>query len=399
MLPVMLDTPDILGGPGTPAVAAFAAESLAVAVGCSPAEAASRMADALDLRHRLPLLGDHVDALRVPVWMARRVAARSRTLSREAAAWVDRQLAVRVGSVGPAQLDRLVAEAAARCDGESLADRTAAARASWDVVLSHPDPATYAGTSHLHATGDTLDLVRFHDIVSAEAEALGRLGDTDTFEQRKAKALGVIADAQARLDLTSVLPEPNHVGPDVVRLEEARRAALGRRDAKVRLYLHASLADLLAAAGGSGPVGTAETLGPVTVEKIREWVGRGRVSIRPVIHVEAKDRWSVDRHDPPPRMAEEVRLEHETCVFPHCSRPARQADLDHIEAYVDPGEGGPPDQTSPANLAPLCRRHHRAKTGRRWDYLRLDSGELLWTGPSGLTALVSSAGTLTLPLP
>jgi hypothetical protein len=33
-------------------------------------------------------------------------------------------------------------------------------------------------------------------------------------------------------------------------------------------------------------------------------------------------------------------------------------DLDHIDSY---NKHGPPGQTTPANLAPLCRRHHRAK--------------------------------------
>ena len=87
--------------------------------------------------------------------------------------------------------------------------------------------------------------------------------------------------------------------------EQARRHALGRRDAKVRLYLHASLADVVA--GDSRATGSAEGLGPVTLDLVRDWAGRSRVTIQPVLHVAADDRWSVDRHDPPPRMADEVR--------------------------------------------------------------------------------------------
>ena len=389
-LPRVLSEPETLGGAGTPAVAAFTPEPLAVALGCSPASASALLADALDLHHRLPLLWDHTRAQLVATWKARRVATRTRHLSLEAARWLDRHLADRVSSLSLPALDRLVAEAAARCDGDDLLDRETAARDAWDVVLVHPDPHRNAGTCELRATGDTLDLTRFHDVVCAEAEALGALGDPDELGVRKAKALGVIADAQARLDLTSLLTTD-----DAAAHQQAREIALARRDAKVRLYLHASLADVVA--GDSSATGTAEGIGPLSLELIRAWAGRTRVTIQPVLHVAADDRWSVDQHDPPPRMADQVRLRDETCIFPWCGRLARQCDLDHREPFEDPGDKGPPGQTSPDALAPLCRRHHRAKTTRAWTYERVGPGTYLWTGPSGLTALVTPRGTVTVP--
>ncbi|WP_246861433.1 HNH endonuclease signature motif containing protein [Nocardioides sp. SYSU D00065] len=414
VLPAVLEQPETLGGAGTPAVTAFTPEPLAVALGCSPAAAAALLADTLDLHHRLPLLWDQTRAQLVPVWKARRVAARTRHLTRAAAGWVDRRVAGRVSSLGVAALDRLVAEAAARCDDggdhpdhPDLAEREDRARAGWDVVLVHPDPHRYAGTSQLHAVGDTLDLTRFHDVVCAEADALAALGDTDDLGARKAKALGVIADAQARLDLTSLLdhrPVTRHdpVTDQEARRQEARRRAMERRDAKVRLYLHASLADVLTDQTATGPAtgpatGTVESLGPVTLDRIRDWAGRSRVTIQPVLHVAADDRWSTDRHDPPPRMAEQVRLRDETCVFPWCTRPSRQCDLDHRHPYLDPDDGGPPGQTAPETLAPLCRRHHRAKTARRWTYERTHPGTYLWTGPAHLTVLVTPHGTVRVP--
>ena len=89
-----------------------------MALGCSPASASTLLADALDLHHRLPLLWDQAQAQTVPVWKARRVATRTRHLSFDAARWVDRQLAGRASRLGDAALDRVVAEAAARCDGK-----------------------------------------------------------------------------------------------------------------------------------------------------------------------------------------------------------------------------------------------------------------------------------------
>lgn len=389
-LPSVLTEPETLGGEGTPPVAAFTAEPFALARGVSPGEAASMIADVLDLVHRLPLLWTEVEAGLVTAWKARRVAARTRHLSRQGARWIDRQTAGRASSLGVAALDRLVAEAAARCAPAEQADQEARARATWDVVLHHPDPGSFAGTSQLTATGDTLDLTRFHDAVLAEADTMSALGDTDPVGVRRAKALGVIADQQARLDLIGLGAED--VGGDTA----ARTAAIDRRAAKVRLYLHVSLTDLLGLTDGE--TGTVESLGPATVAKLKEWVGRSRVTLQPVLHVAADDRWSVDRHDPPPRMGEQVHLRDERCIFPWCTRPSRQCDLDHREPYVDPDHGGPPGQTRPDSLAPLCRRHHRAKTGGRWRYSRHGPGEYLWHGPGGVSALVTPRGTVRIPL-
>jgi hypothetical protein len=80
---------------------------------------------------------------------------------------------------------------------------------------------------------------------------------------------------------------------------------------------------------------------------------------------------AVDAHDPPAWMREVVILRDAHCVFPGCPVDARACDLDHLEPYRPMDDGGPPGQTSPANLACLCRRHHRAKTFAGWRYRRL----------------------------
>ena len=84
----------------------------------------------------------------------------------------------------------------------------------------------------------------------------------------------------------------------------------------------------------------------------------------------------VDQHDPPERMRELVVLRDSHCVFPGCRRDSRGCDLDHITPYLSMDDGGPPGQTHPGNLAPLCRTHHRIKTHTSWDYKRLDDGQL-----------------------
>ena len=55
------------------------------------------------------------------------------------------------------------------------------------------------------------------------------------------------------------------------------------------------------------------------------------------------------------------------------------------------------DATATTNLICLCRRHHRAKTTGSWTYERIDPGTYLWTGPTGLTVLVTPRGTVSVP--
>lgn len=48
-------------------------------------------------------------------------------------------------------------------------------------------------------------------------------------------------------------------------------------------------------------------------------------------------------------------------------------------------------------LAPLCRRHHNAKTTGRWRYHRTRDGTYAWHGPHDTTYLVTPHGTTAAP--
>ena len=133
-----------------------------------------------------------------------------------------------------------------------------------------------------------------------------------------------------------------------------------------------TLADLATHLGGDPAVGVVEKLGPATLDLIRTWLQDSKATIQPVLDLNRSD--AVDQHDPPPWMREQVILRDRHCVFPWCGRDARRSDLDHTVPYVPPDEGGPPGQTNPQNLAPLCRRHHRAKTFTGWTYERARDG-------------------------
>ncbi len=73
------------------------------------------------------------------------------------------------------------------------------------------------------------------------------------------------------------------------------------------------------------------------------------------------------------RLAQAVAIRAGTCRFPTCTVPADRCDLDHHEPW-------PVGATSAANLDPLCRRHHRAKTFA-WHASIRDDGGVDWTMP------------------
>ena len=143
-------------------------------------------------------------------WKARKIAQATHHLSKAAAASVDAQLADRIGSCGWRAIEIAVAQAIATYDPHLLETREKQGRDAWGVRLFHRGVGTdgaddWVGTSHLEVTGDTLDLTTFHDLVCEQAAQLKALGDTDTLEVRKAKAVGVIANRQAALDLGTLL--------------------------------------------------------------------------------------------------------------------------------------------------------------------------------------------------
>src|SRR3954469_5117271 len=78
-----------VGGAGPPAGGEFAFAELGARMQMSPFSARRLVADALDVRHRLPLIWERVVRREARVSNARLVATRTRHLSVEAAAFVD----------------------------------------------------------------------------------------------------------------------------------------------------------------------------------------------------------------------------------------------------------------------------------------------------------------------
>ena len=92
---------DHLAGPGTPMVAERAVEELAAALDISYGSGCGLVAQAIELRYRLPRLWALVQDGSLQAWKARKTAEQTMHLGREAVAFVDgrpRSPARRTGS-------------------------------------------------------------------------------------------------------------------------------------------------------------------------------------------------------------------------------------------------------------------------------------------------------------
>ena len=91
------------------------------------------------------------------------------------------------------------------------------------------------------------------------------------------------------------------------------------------------------------------------------------------------------RYEPDRATRIAVASKWQTCTAPGCARPARHCDLDHGVPFDhdNPEQGG---RTEPANLHPLCRRHHQAKTAGWLRMRRITADEIEWILPLGTTS-------------
>ncbi len=201
---------------------------------------------------------------------------------------------------------------------------------------------------------------------------------------RRSIAAGDLARRQLALDLN---------GPEGAPARDPQADGRGKRvqPRQVVLYVHLSETALT----GTGP-GTGECLElarvenrrrGVTADQVRTWCANPdtTVTVRPV--VDLNEHTHVEAYEVPDRLREQTILTNLHCVFPHCTRPARTCDADHVIAH---DAGGP---TCSGNLAALCRRHHRLKTHTSWTYTVLEPGSFLWTSPHGYTYLRDHTGT------
>ena len=399
------------GGDGCPQVAEHCAHELGALRGTGAVAARLLIADALDLRHRLPRLWALVTTGVVRAWQARAVAQATHDLSWEVCAEVDQTLSSFLPLLAWPRFRRLLTAAVLEADPDVRRTREEAARTERGVW-------SYAGEDGLRtvvARAASGDVRWFMAAVDRIADVLAADGDLDGADARRAKAIGVLADPARALELLL-----NHAGdPDPRRQDEpeldeprdpgasdsaghrsltlaplAGSAGADLRRARPRVVLHLHLTDSSLRAG-DGLV-RPEHGDPLTLDQAREWLADTgcHVTVRPV--VDPVETAPVDGYEIPYRLRDAVFLRDPVDVFPYGNATSRTFDLDHTTPYVLPERGGPPGQTGLGNLGPLTRNHHRAVTFGRWGRHQPAPGTYVFRSPNGFVFLVTNQGTQSL---
>ncbi|MGZ0147431.1 HNH endonuclease signature motif containing protein [Kribbella sp. WER1] len=403
----------VYGGEGCPGVAEFAPIEFGAVVGMSSGAAASLIGEALALRHRLPKVWAAVLAGKAAAWRARKIADACLTLSPEAAALVDRRVAGIVNTVTPGALSRITKAAVLEADPTQAQDQAEAAARTRGVFVAQSD---IHGTKRFWVRAAAGDVIRFDATIDDLARALKTLGDTAPLDERRAKAIGWIADPTAAHHLIAVArhlahteasPTPPPEPADDAFTRQALADSLPTKLAAVKqdahsndrtagtssprrhtLYVHLTDHTLTTGTG----VLRVEELGPLLATQLGELLGHDQVVVKPVIDL--NDQLSVHAYEIPDRLRERVRLRHPVDMFPYSGAEATpRMDQDHIRPYDRTGPPGRGGQTSTDNLIPLTRLHHRAKTFGGWRSRRLPTGAIEWTSRHGYRFLVDHTGT------
>jgi hypothetical protein len=414
------------GGEGTPEVSEYCAAELGALQGTGMAAARVLIADALDLRYRLPRLWGRVLTGGVRGWQARKIAEQTRVLSWEACADVDHAVSDLVGMMPWPRFAKILSATILDADPTLAAERAERARTTQDVFSFDSQD----GLKTVVAKAAAGDAIWFLATVNRIAEILAVRGDTDPVGARRARAVGILARPAEALQLliehqhddtdnqhdpaepadpdTVCEPEPAEAEPsssepeptDLDERDDHRSLSLRvppRFDASAarpRIILHFHLSE--AALGAGHAVVRPQDGGPLTLDELVDFLGRTgcQVRIQPVL--DPTEVAPIDGYEIPQRLRAAVRARQIADVFPFGTCLSHNMDLDHTERYLPIDYGGPPGQTRLGNLGPMARPSHRAVTHAGWAKHQPQPGYFVHRSPCGHIYLVTNQGTLAL---
>lgn len=363
------------GNDGTPLIGEFLALEIGARLGLSPSTAVAWLGEVLDVRHRHPRLWEAFLEGKVWWWQASRLAHECRELSYEDALKIDVRVThamvlwpwTRVMWHLPKWITIVDPEPARRRERAAREDRFLNVRSledghAWvEGRLSAEDGVAFDHT--ITQLAATLPEPELPEGTEEGTERATRY----RYNARRAAAAGELARAAA--------------GQDVLPTHE--------------LVVHIPVDDP-ALTGIGDATGMAEIEGKwghILTERLPEFLKDSKVVVRPVLDPNGLD--AVEGYAPPTLMRLAMQVRNPVEVFPFGTRKSRGCDLDHTVPYV-PGRRA---QTSMANLGPLSRRTHRAKTHGGWQLSQPMPGVFHWRSPVGYEYLVTAHGTVELKVP
>jgi hypothetical protein len=219
--------------------------------------------------------------------------------------------------------------------------------------------------------------------------------------------LSVFLEAERALAITQRLDalaarETSTGGQNLPCLTDARTTSQRAADLAADLLLGGSLTDGERTREGAGATGAVrprlnvtvpvmtllglsdepaelDGYGPIDADTARRLSAHAPSMRRILVHPETGAVLSYGRehYRAPADLDGFVRWRDGRCRFPGCARRADLADLDHTRAFAHGG------LTDAANLAALCRHHHRLKHESGWHVEHEPGGIMRWTSPAG----------------
>lgn len=193
------------------------------------------------------------------------------------------------------------------------------------------------------------------------------------------RRLGALAQREAKSDIRTPTQRAADLAADLMlggTLARGSAAGSGAVEVPVRINVTVPVMTLLGLSEESAEL---DGYGPIDADTARRLAAHAPSMRRILVHPEsgAVLSYGRDSYRAPADLDGFVRVRDGCCRFPGCSRRADRADLDHTTAWQHGG------QTSAANLAALCRHHHRLKHESGWRVEQQPGGVMRWTSPAG----------------
>ncbi|HXU96707.1 MAG TPA: DUF222 domain-containing protein, partial [Jiangellaceae bacterium] len=322
---------------------------------------------ALALADRLPATADALRKGHIDVGKAKAIAELTANVAAaDARAAVEENVLRRAGDQTGPELRRSLLRAVTRVDPTANVKRRQRAEADRFLRVQPCCDGMAELTGWLSAEDAML--------VFGAVDSLARSADADDTRSIDARRVDALVDLCRPTGGPSAVAsggappaaEGNRAG------RPARRRDRGGPDIRVVVAVSTLLGldDQPAELAGYGPI-DAETARRIAADPDSTW---RRLLTDPVSGTLLDYGTRVYR--PPKSLARHVAARDQVCCFPGCRQPAERCDLDHGVPY-------PHGPTCEANLIPLCRHHHRAKTHGGWRWRRDDDGTVIWTAPTG----------------
>ncbi|HJU97440.1 MAG TPA: DUF222 domain-containing protein [Jiangellaceae bacterium] len=361
-----------------PSVSEFAADEIAARLAVSRRAADLKLSLAIDLAERLPATAAALREGRIDVSKAKAIIEHTGRIDDvESRRRVEDRVLARAGTQTAPELRRSLLRAVHAVDPHAVRRRRAKAQAERGVQLQ-PLPDAMAEITAVLPAEDAMTVFTALDAIAQCADP----ADPRPVDARRADALTDLCRNVLAVGYAPAMSgchdgdDGAHRGGEGSRASADRRSRRRRRRSGPQIQVTVAATTLL---GVDDRPGVLAGYGPIPAEVARQIAADPHASWRRILTDPASGvllDYGTTVYRPPPALARHVRARDQVCAFPGCRQPAARCDLDHCTPY-------PHGPTCAANLGPLCRHHHRAKTDGGWRWQRHDDGTIVWTAPTG----------------